>query len=58
MTETAVKEPAAMIPARTTIWNLPASRGETPPKMAPTKAPGRVTIPVVLVWSMDGINAE
>gem|GEM_PF-4338473 len=58
MTKTAVKAPAAMIPASTTIWNRPASSGEMPPNIAPTKAPGRVTSPVVFVWSMDGINAE
>ena len=42
-------EPAAMIDASTTIWKRPASKGDTPPKIAPTKAPGSVTRPVVLV---------
>ena len=56
-TTTAVIEPAAMIAASTTIWNRPASRGETPPKIAPTNAPGSVTSPVVFVWSTDGMRA-
>src|SRR3712207_7515361 len=46
------------LPICTTTWKRPASRGEAPPKIAPTNAPGSVTRPVVLVWSVDGIRAE
>ncbi len=43
--------------ASTTIWKRPASSGESPPNTAPTKAPGRVTSPVVFVWSTVGTSA-
>lgn len=58
MTMTAVMETAAIIAARTTIWNRPASSGEIPPKMARTNAPGGVTRPMVFVWSIAGISVE
>src|SRR5699024_2985608 len=55
---TAVTVPASTSAARTTIWNSAASRGEAPPKRAPTNAPGRVTRPVFFVWSRPGSSAS
>jgi hypothetical protein len=55
---TATMDSAAMRATSTTSWNLAAWVGSAPPSRAPMKAPGSVTTPVVLVWSMAGMSAS
>lgn len=42
----------------TTSCTAAASMGDAPPSNIPTKAPGRVTRPTVLVWSRPGTRAR